>query len=259
MKIDGELLQKAPEVQRVVDFATGTGAAIEHLLELEKLKPGAMVYGVDIDEEGLAVARSNFADFLDGSATDITVRFILGGVEDVPLPGGSQELVTFLNSAHLTNLERSLGEASRLLQRGGTLLLNTAYEASQAYPSGSERNWGVMVAGARRLAKERGHSGGIPNPVNLLNYTADDYRNLAQNAGFSHIEIEHHTVDMDLPAMRAIFGYEGFAKGALPGVDIDLAIQCLQASAETHFQKMEAKGLAAVPRTWMFLEARKTE
>ena len=258
-KIDNDLLERAPKVQRVVDFATGTGACIEHLIELGKLKPGAMVYGIDIDETSLALARYKFADFLDESSTEIMVRFLSGSVEDVPFPDGSQELVTFLNSAHLTNLEHSLAEANRLLQGGGCLLLNSAYEASHAYPPGSERHWGLMVVGARKLAKERGHHDDIPNPINLLKYTADDYVNIAQNAGFSDIKIEHHTVDMDLPAILAIFGYEGFATGALPGVDIDLTIRCLQDSAENYFQRMKPKGLEAVQRTWMYLEARKTE
>jgi ubiquinone/menaquinone biosynthesis C-methylase UbiE len=255
-KIDSDLLARAPEVERVVDFATGTGAAIEHLIELGKLKPGAMVYGVDIDEESLSVARTKFADFLDESPTAITVRFMRGSVEEIPLPSESQELVTFLNSAHLTNLERSLTEASRLLQKGGSLLLNTAYEA-QALPPGSGRHWGLMIATARKLAKERGHSDDMPNPVNLLGYSADDYRRIADQAGFGEIEIEHHTVDMDLPAILAIFGYEGFAQGAMPGVDIDLAISCLQDSANSYFERMKPKGLQSVGRTWMFLEARK--
>lgn len=256
-KIDSDLLQRAPQVQSAVDFATGTGAAIEHLLDLGKLKPGAIVYGIDIDSHSLSVAQSKFADFLEESPTDVTVRFLLGSVEDVPLPDGSQELVTFLNSAHLTNLQRSLAEASRLLQSGGVLLLNSAYEASHAYPPGSERHWGIMIAGARKLAKERGHTGDIPNPVNLLVLSVDDYVRIAQNAGFSEINIEHHTVDMDLSAILAIFSYEGFAKGALPGVDIDLAISCLQDAAESYFERMKPKGLQAVQRTWMYLEARK--
>jgi SAM-dependent methyltransferase len=256
-KIDSDLLARAPEVQWVVDFATGTGAAIEHLLELGKLKPGAIVYGVDIDEESLSVARTKFADFLDESPTAVTVRFMRGSVEEIPLPSESQELVTFLNSAHLTNLERSLTEASRLLQKGGSLLLNTAYEA-QALPPGSARHWGLMIATARKLAKERGHCDDMPNPVNLLGYSADDYRRIAGLAGFGEIEIEHHTVDMDLPAILAIFGYEGFAQGAMPGVDIDLAISCLQDAANGYFERMKPKGLQCVGRTWMFLEARKT-
>ena len=256
-KIDSELLERAPQVQRVVDFATGTGAAIEHLIELGKLKPGALVNGVDIDEEGLALARCKFADYLLESPADITVRFIPGSVEDVPLPSGSQELVTFLNSAHLTNLERSLAEAHRLLQQNGVLLLNSAYEATSSYPPGSERHWGLMVVGAKKLAKKRGHDADIPNPVNLLNYSADDYRELARKAGFDDICIEHHTVDMDLSAILAIFGYEGFARGALPGVDIDLAIECLQQAGRDYFERMKSRGLEAIQRTWMFLEARK--
>ena len=85
-KIDADLLQRAPQVQRVVDFATGTGAAIEHLIHLGKLKPGAMVYGVDIDLESLAIAQTKYAEFLEESAVDITVRFMQGSVEDIPLP-----------------------------------------------------------------------------------------------------------------------------------------------------------------------------
>jgi SAM-dependent methyltransferase len=256
-RIDSDLLQRAPVVGRVVDFATGTGAAIEHLVELGKLKLGAMVYGVDIDEEGLALARSKFADFQEESSTDVTVQFMAGSVEDVPLPNGSQELVTFLNSAHLTNLASSLAEASRLLKQGGLLLLNSAYEATHAYPPGSERHWGVMTAGARKLARERGHTAEIPNPVNFMHYTAEDFRGLALAAGFTDVAIEHHTVDMNLDAIRAIFGYEGFAHGALPGVDVDLAIKCLQDSAESYFLRLKAKGVEAIQRTWMYLEAQK--
>jgi hypothetical protein len=63
---------------------------------------------------------------------------------------------------------------------------------------------------------------------------------------------------MDFDAIHAIFGYEEFAKGALPGVDVDLAVECLQESLVNYFARMKPKGLDVVQRTWMFLEARKT-
>ena len=67
--------------ERVLDL--GSGGGIDVLLSAKRVGPTGYVYGVDMTEEMLDLARANAAQ-----AGVSNVEFVKGTIEDVPLPGG---------------------------------------------------------------------------------------------------------------------------------------------------------------------------
>jgi arsenite methyltransferase len=79
--------------------------------------PNGKLIGVDMTLEMTAKARNN-AETLDAT----TVEFVLGGIEDLPLPDASFDLVISNGVFNLCpDKQRVLGEVFRALKPGGRL------------------------------------------------------------------------------------------------------------------------------------------
>ena len=74
------------EGERVLDL--GSGGGIDVLLSAKRVGPTGFVYGVDMTEEMLTLARANAAE-----AGIENVDFVRGTIEDVPLPDGAVDVV----------------------------------------------------------------------------------------------------------------------------------------------------------------------
>jgi arsenite methyltransferase len=72
--------------ERVLDL--GSGGGIDVLLSAKRVGPAGRVYGVDMTDEMLDLARTNAAQ---AGATN--VEFVKGTIEDVPLPDASVDVV----------------------------------------------------------------------------------------------------------------------------------------------------------------------
>jgi len=244
--VDQELLKNARPVPGVADLGTGTATAVEHLYALEKLDDRSRVIGIDCDAKGLDVARSKLQ-------SNPSAVFVLGRAERIPVRDESLPLVTICNSIHLMDPVATLREAFRILQPEGMVLANTAYESTRAFPEGTARAWGTIVSLARRHPILQGYED-IPHPVQVARYSGAEYHAIAQSAGFQDVRVEYHTVTMDRAALKAICNYEGFASGVLPGVRIELATRALVDAVDPG---LERSRIESIPRTWMFLIARK--
>jgi ubiquinone/menaquinone biosynthesis C-methylase UbiE len=246
-EVDQRLLARAPVIETMVDLGTGTGAIIEHLLEMRRLGPKVRAIGIDVDVTSLKIAAGKFDDACG-------VWFVRAAAESLPLPDRFASLVTFCNAVHLTDAVQSFREAFRVLKDGGTLLVNTAYERTEAYPGSSGRYWGTLVSLARRALQARHGWQDVPKPVDLMTRDKADFHGLAEAAGFEHIEIETYATSLDREAMKAICAYAEFARGSLPGVPLELATHVLTEAVDAVFERFK---IASVPRNWMFLAARK--
>ncbi|MCL4289159.1 MAG: arsenite methyltransferase [Thermoleophilia bacterium] len=95
----------------------GSGGGIDVLLSARRVGPEGTVYGLDMTEEMLALARRNAAE---AGATN--VHFLKGHIEAIPLPAGSVDVVI---SNCVVNLSPDkpavLAEAFRVLAPGGRL------------------------------------------------------------------------------------------------------------------------------------------
>ena len=103
------------EGERVLDL--GSGGGIDVLLSAKRVGPSGRVFGLDMTDEMLALARRN-AD--EAGATN--VEFLKGHIETIPLPAGSIDIVI---SNCVVNLAADkpavFREIARVLRPGGRI------------------------------------------------------------------------------------------------------------------------------------------
>jgi SAM-dependent methyltransferase len=93
----------------------GSGGGIDVLLSAKRVGPTGKVYGLDMTDEMLALARENQA-----KSGVTNVEFLRGQIEQIPLPDNSVDVIIsncVINLA--TNKDRVLEEAFRVLKPGG--------------------------------------------------------------------------------------------------------------------------------------------
>ncbi len=101
--------------RRVLDLGCGGGLLAEPLA-----RAGAEVTGVDISDNALRIARQH----AERHRLDIDYR--LAPAEDLPFPDGSFDVVVAFDVLeHVTDLQRAVQEAARVLRPGGKLIYDT--------------------------------------------------------------------------------------------------------------------------------------
>lgn len=98
----------------------GSGGGIDVLLSAQRVGPDGFVYGVDMTDEMLALARTN-AD--DAGATN--VEFRKGTIEDLPLDDGSVDVVISNCVVNLSPDKAAvISEVFRVLRPGGRVRIS---------------------------------------------------------------------------------------------------------------------------------------
>ena len=145
----------------------GSGGGIDVLLSAKRVGPSGKVYGIDMTDEMLALARENQA-----KAGVANVEFLKGEIEAIPLPDQSVDLIISNCVINLSGeKERVLAEAFRVLRPGGRLAVSDIVVRG-AVPTEIKKSmelWAGCVAGAL----EEG-----------------EYKRLLAQAGFQNISIE---------------------------------------------------------------------
>ena len=101
--------------ERVLDL--GSGGGIDVLLSARRVGPTGFAYGVDMTAEMLDLARTNAAE-----AGASNVEFLLGTIEDVPLPDVAVDVVISNCVINLsTDKSAVIAEMFRLLVPGGRI------------------------------------------------------------------------------------------------------------------------------------------
>jgi arsenite methyltransferase len=169
------------EGDRVLDL--GSGGGIDVLLSARRVGPTGSVYGLDMTDEMLELARANA---LGSEATN--VEFIKGYIEDIPLDAGSIDVVISNCVINLsTDKSAVFDEIHRVLRVGGRvgitdIVANDFLSPAQRAERG---NWVGCIAGA-------------------LSYS--EYRALLEAAGFEEITLDptHEAADgMDSVIIKA--------------------------------------------------------
>jgi SAM-dependent methyltransferase len=151
--------------QTVLDL--GSGGGIDVLLSARRVGATGKVYGLDMTDEMLALAREN------QRKADVTnVEFLKGEIEHIPLPDASVDVIISNCVINLSSDKgRVLREAFRVLRPGGRFAVSDVVVRGNV-PAEIRRSvelWVGCVAGALQES---------------------DYRGLLGQAGFEDVDVE---------------------------------------------------------------------
>jgi SAM-dependent methyltransferase len=151
--------------QTVLDL--GSGGGIDVLLSAKRVGPSGKVYGLDMTDEMLALAREN-----QRKAGATNVEFLKGTIEAIPLPDESVDVIISNCVINLSeDKDAVVREAFRVLKRGGRFAVSDVVIRG-AVPSAIRRSmelWVGCVAGALE---------------------EDEYAAKLKAAGFESVEVE---------------------------------------------------------------------
>jgi arsenite methyltransferase len=145
----------------------GSGGGIDVLLSARRVGPTGKVYGLDMTDEMLALAREN-----QRRAGATNVEFLRGEIEAIPLPDKSVDVVISNCVINLsTDKDQVLREAFRVLKPGGRFAVSDVVVRGAVSPAirQSMELWVGCVAGA---------------------LDESDYRTKLQAAGFADVEVD---------------------------------------------------------------------
>jgi arsenite methyltransferase len=137
------------EGETVLDL--GSGGGIDVLLSAKRVGPTGFVYGLDMTDEMLALARENA-----GKAGATNVEFLKGYIEDIPLPDATVDVIISNCVINLsTDKPRVIREMFRTLRPGGRLGISDIVAANHLSPEDrAERGSYVgCIAGALSFAE----------------------------------------------------------------------------------------------------------
>ena len=124
----------------------GSGGGIDVLLSSRRVGPAGKVYGLDMTDEMLALAREN-----QRVAGVTNVEFLKGELENIPLPDGSVDVIISNCVVNLSaDKDRALSEAFRVLRPGGRFAVSDVVVRG-AVPAEVRKNvelWIGCLAGA---------------------------------------------------------------------------------------------------------------
>jgi SAM-dependent methyltransferase len=130
--------------QTVLDL--GSGGGIDVLLSARRVGPTGKVYGLDMTDEMLALARAN-----QQKAGATNVEFLKGAIEAIPLPDQSVDVIISNCVINLSvDKDAALREAFRVLKPGGRFAVSDVVIRGEV-PADIRRSlelWVGCVAGA---------------------------------------------------------------------------------------------------------------
>jgi arsenite methyltransferase len=187
----------------------GSGGGIDVLLSARRVGPNGKVYGLDMTDEMLDLARANQA-----KAGVTNVEFLKGDIEHIPLPDNSVDLIISNCVINLSpDKDLVLAEAFRVLKPGGRLAVSDIVVRGEI-PKEIQRSvelWAGCVAGAleeKEYAAKLGRVGFENISIEPSRvYTATDARDL----------FEGTSIDLDTitPIIEGKF-MSGFVRATKP-------------------------------------------
>jgi 2-polyprenyl-3-methyl-5-hydroxy-6-metoxy-1,4-benzoquinol methylase len=194
------------ELQRgetVLDL--GSGGGIDVLLSARRVAPGGKVYGLDMTDAMLALAREN-----QKKAGIDNVEFLKGEIESIPLPDGAVDVIISNCVINLSaDKDRVLREAFRVLKPGGRFAVSDVVTRGAIDPGirNSMLLWVGCIAGALHESEYRAKlaAAGFENiaiePTRI--YSVDDARTFLVENG---IDVDAINLEIEGKFMSAFIG-----------------------------------------------------
>ena len=177
------LLARLETGEAVLDL--GSGGGLDVLLSARRVGPTGKVYGLDMTDEMLALAREN-----QRKAGATNVEFLRGRIEEIPLPADTVDVVISNCVVNLSGDKRQVfAETFRVLKPGGRLAISDVVVRGQV-PAEIRRHmelWIGCIAGAleegdlRRLLAEVGFTAVEIEPTRV--YSPADARAFLAESG----------------------------------------------------------------------------
>ena len=197
--------------QTVLDL--GSGGGIDVLLSARRVGPNGKVYGLDMTDEMLSLAREN-----QRKAGATNVEFLKGTIEAIPLPDSSVDVVISNCVINLSSdKDATLREAFRVLRPGGRFAVSDVIVRGDV-PADIRRSMELWVGCIAGALEER------------------DYAARLRAAGFADVEVEPWRV-YQVEHARAFL--------SATGIDVDRLAPQVEgrfASAFVRARKPEARG-----------------
>jgi len=180
--------------QTVLDL--GSGGGIDVLLSARRVGPTGKVFGLDMTDEMLALAREN-----QRKAGVTNVEFLEGTIESIPLPDNSVDAIISNCVINLSSdKDAVLREAFRVLKPGGRFAVSDVIVRGEvpAGVRGSMELWVGCLAGAleyREYESKLGAAGFQNIEVEPWRfYQVDDARAFLTESG---VDVEHLAAQVD--------------------------------------------------------------
>ena len=182
------------EGETVLDL--GSGGGIDVLLSAQRVGPTGFVFGLDMTDEMLALARQN------AEAAGVTnVTFLKGQIEQIPLPSNSVDVIISNCVINLAvDKPQVLREAFRVLKPGGRFAVSDVIVRGEV-PAEVRRSMELYVgciAGALeeqefiRMLDDAGFVGPSIEPTRV--YKAEDARAFLRDSG---LDADKVSADLD--------------------------------------------------------------
>ena len=145
----------------------GSGGGIDVLLSARRVGPSGHVYGLDMTDEMLELARANVRE-----AGAANVEFLKGEIESVPLPGAAVDVIISNCVINLSvDKNRVFAEAFRVLRPGGRFAVSDVVSRQQLPPDvrADAALWSSCLSGALQES---------------------EYRAGLEQAGFADVDVE---------------------------------------------------------------------
>lgn len=145
----------------------GSGGGIDVLLSAKRVGPTGKVYGLDMTDEMLALARDN-----QMKAGVSNVEFLKGTIEAIPLPANSVDVIISNCVINLSSdKDAVLREAFRVLKPGGRFAVSDVVVRGEV-PADVRRSMELWVGCIAGALEER------------------EYASKLQGAGFTNVDVE---------------------------------------------------------------------
>jgi ubiquinone/menaquinone biosynthesis C-methylase UbiE len=171
--------------KKVADIGCGTG---RHWQKLYASKPN-LVIGFDVSEGMLNQLKRKFPDALTKLITGNTLHMVPGDFVDC--------IITTLTIAHIKNIDEAIGAWSRIMKKGGYLLITDFHPA-------------ILAKGGKRSFRHQGKSMSVINYVHPL----EKVKNICTKYGFTVIKQEEKYVTEEVKhyyeTQNALHVYERF-------------------------------------------------
>jgi arsenite methyltransferase len=160
------------EGERVLDLGSGAGPDV--IRAAQQVGPAGIVWGLDMTDEMLALARRNVAD-----AELTNAHFLKGHIEEVPLPADSVDVAISNCVINLsTDKPAVFRELARVLAPGGRVSISDIVAEDQ------------LTSGER--AERGSYCGCIAGAL-----SKGEYEGLLRDAGFEEVSVDLRTAVAD--------------------------------------------------------------